>query len=320
MEILVTGAAGFIGSHTVEALLSRGKRVIALDNFNDYYDPERKRRNIAPFLENPNFRLVMGDVRDRDMLEHLFTTEPIRRVVHLAAMAGVRASLKNPELYEDVNVRGTLNLLELSVRQGVQHFVYASSSSVYGGDAEVPYREDARTDRPLSPYAATKKMSEVLCYTFHYLYGLPVTVLRFFTVYGPNGRPDMAVYLFTDWIARGQPVRLYGDGSQGRDYTYVSDTVSGIVSAVDHPSGYQIYNLGNSRPQSNAHLIEIIESELGKKATIEMLEYPSSDPQLTCADITRARRDLGYDPQIPLAEGVRRFVEWYRSEILTTSR
>jgi UDP-glucuronate 4-epimerase len=320
MEILVTGAAGFIGSHTVEALLARGKRVIAIDNFNDYYDPERKRRNIAPFLENPNFRLVMGDVRDRAMLEHLFTTEPIRRVVHLAAMAGVRASLKNPELYEDVNVKGTLNLLELSVRQGVQHFVYASSSSVYGGDAEVPYREDARTDRPLSPYAATKKMSEVLCYTFHYLYGLPITVLRFFTVYGPNGRPDMAVYLFTDWIARGQPVRLYGDGTQGRDYTYVSDTVSGIVSAVDRPSGYQIYNLGNSRPQSNAHLIEIIESQLGKKATIEMLEYPSSDPQLTCADITRARRDLGYDPQIPLEEGVRRFVEWYRSDVLTTSR
>jgi UDP-glucuronate 4-epimerase len=315
MEILVTGAAGFIGSHTVEALLARGKRVIALDNFNDYYDPERKRRNIAPFLENPNFRLVMGDVRDRDMLEHLFTTEPIRRVVHLAAMAGVRASLKNPELYEAVNVRGTLNLLELSVRQGVQHFVYASSSSVYGGDVEVPYREDARTDRPLSPYAATKKMAEVMCYTFHYLYGLPMTMLRFFTVYGPKGRPDMAVYLFTDWIARGQPVRLYGDGTQGRDYTYVSDTVSGIVSAVDNPSGYQIYNLGNSKPQSNAHLIEIIESELGKKATIEMLEYPSSDPQLTCADITRARTDLGYDPKVPLEEGVRRFVEWYKSEV-----
>lgn len=315
MEILVTGGAGFIGSHTVEALLARGERVIALDNFNDYYDPDRKHRNIAPFLANPNFRVVHGDIRDRAMLEHLFTTEPIRRIVHIAAMAGVRASLQNPALYEEVNVRGTLNLLDLAVRQGVQHFILASSSSVYGRDAEVPYREDARTDRPLSPYAATKKMAEVLLYTYHYLYGLSATILRFFTVYGPRGRPDMAVYLFTDWIARDQPVRLFGDGTQGRDYTYVTDTVSGIVAALDHPGGFNTYNLGNSNPHSNSRLISIIEREMGKKATIEMREYPSSDPPLTSADITRARRELGYDPQVPLEEGVRRFVEWYRREV-----
>jgi UDP-glucuronate 4-epimerase len=314
MEILVTGGAGFIGSHTVEALLARGERVIALDNFNTYYDPARKHRNVAPFMGNPNFRLVHADLRDRVTIEHLFTTEPIRRIIHLAAMAGPRPSVENPSLYEDVNVKGTLNLLEIAVKQGVQHFVLASSSSVYGADAQVPYREEARTDRPLSPYAATKKMAEVLLYTFHYLYGLPSTVLRFFTVYGPKGRPDMAVYLFTDWITRDEPVRLYGDGTQGRDYTYVSDTVAGVVAALDHPSGYQIYNLGNSHPQTNAHLIELIEAELGKKATIMKRDYPSSDPQLTWADVTRARKDLGYDPQVPLEEGVRRFVEWYKAE------
>src|SRR5438876_2538420 len=213
MEILVTGGAGFIGSNTVEALLARGERVIALDNFNDYYNPERKHRNVAPFMSHPNFRLVHADLRDRAALEHLFTTEPIRRIIHLGAMAGPRPSVENPSIYEEVNVKGTLNLLVLAIKQCVQHFVYASSSSVYGNDAQVPYREDARTDRPLSPYAATKKMSEVMLYTFNYLYRQPVTVLRFFTVYGPKGRPDMAVYLFTDWIARGEPVRLYGDGS-----------------------------------------------------------------------------------------------------------
>jgi UDP-glucuronate 4-epimerase len=316
MEILVTGGAGFIGSHTVEALLARGERVIALDNFNDYYSPERKHRNVAPFMSNPNFRLVHTDLRDRAALEHLFTTEPIRRIVHLAAMAGPRPSVDNPALYEEVNVRGTLNLLELAVRQGVHHFVFGSSSSVYGADAGVPYREDARTDRPLSPYAATKKMAEVLLYTFHYLYGLPTTVLRFFTVYGPRGRPDMAVYLFTDWIARGQPVRLYGDGTQGRDYTYVTDTVAGVLAALDRPSDYQVYNLGDSSPQSNASLIKLIEAELGQEAIIRKLDYPSSDPQLTWADITRARQDLGYNPQVPLEEGVHRFVEWYRRETL----
>src|SRR5205814_8065075 len=262
LEILATGGAGVIGSHAVEALLARGERVTALDNFNTYYGPTRKHRNVAPFMGNPNFRLVHADLRDRVSLEYLFTTEPIRRIIHLAAMAGPRPSVENPSLYEEVNVRGTLNLLELAVRQGVQHFVLASSSSVYGGDAQAAYRADARTDRPLPPYAATKKMAEVLLYTFHYLYGLPCTVLRFFTVYGPYGRPDMAVYLFTDWIARGEPVRLYGDGTQGRDYTYVTDTVSGVVAALDRPAGYQVYNLGNSNPQTNARLIEIIDAEL----------------------------------------------------------
>jgi UDP-glucuronate 4-epimerase len=318
MSILVTGGAGFIGSHTVETLLARGDRVIALDNFNTYYSPERKRHNVAHLLDNPSFRLVEGDVRDRALLERLFDRaeatvgEPIKRIVHLAAMAGVRFSVTDPVLYEQVNVAGTQNLVELAVKHRVEHFVYASSSSVYG-ETKVPYREDARTDMPLSPYAATKKMSEVLLYTYHHLYKLPVTCLRFFTVYGPRGRPDMAVYLFTDWIARDQPVRLHGDGSQGRDYTYVSDTVSGVVAAVDRPNGYRIYNLGNNRPQSNAHLIELIEQHLGKQARIEYHEYPSLDPQQTCADITRAGEDLGYSPQVPLEEGVRRFVEWYKA-------
>lgn len=313
MSILVTGGAGFIGSHTVETLLARGERVVALDNFNSYYAPERKRLNIAPFLDNPDFRLVEGDVRDRTLLKQLFTEEPVKRVVHLAAMAGVRFSIKDPELYERVNVGGTQNLVELAIEHEVENFVHASSSSVYG-DAPVPYREDARTDTPLSPYAATKKMAEVMLYTYHYLYKLPISLLRFFTVYGPRGRPDMAVYLFTDWIARDRPVRLYGDGSQGRDYTYVTDTVSGIVAALDRPNGYKIYNLGNSNPHPNAHLIELIEHELGKKAVIERLDYPSMDPPQTSADITRARHDLGYNPQVPLEEGVRRFVAWYKAQ------
>jgi UDP-glucuronate 4-epimerase len=319
MSILVTGGAGFIGSHTVETLLARGDKVIALDNFNTYYSPDRKRRNVAPFLENPNFRLVEGDVRDRDLLERVFAEaeadlgEPVKHVAHIAAMAGVRFSITDPVLYQQVNVAGTQHLVEVAIKHEVEHFVYASSSSVYGNTG-VPYREDARTDTPLSPYAATKKMSEVLLYTYHHIYKVPVTNLRFFTVYGPRGRPDMAVYLFTDWIARDQPVRLFGDGSQGRDYTYVTDTVSGVIAALDRPNGYQIYNLGNNSPQSNAHLIEIIEQHLGKKARIEYHDYPSLDPQQTCADITRARADLGYSPQVPLEEGVRRFVEWYRSD------
>ena len=331
MAILVTGGAGFIGSHTVEALLARGDRVVVLDNFNDYYSPRRKRLNIAPFLGHPGFKLIEGDFRDRALLDHLFAGEgegkgrpdqsdrageAVKRVVHLGAMAGVRASIHNPALYAEVNLIGTLNLLETAVRHGVEHFVYASSSSVYGS-APVPYREDAPTDHPLSPYAASKKAAEVLAYTYHYLHGLPVTVLRFFTVYGPRGRPDMAVYLFTNWIARGQPVRLYGDGSQGRDYTYVSDTVAGVLAALDRPppSGYEIYNLGNSHPHTNAELIELIEAELGRKALIQRLDYPGTDPPLTWADISRARRDLGYNPQVPLHEGIRRFVEWYRREV-----
>ena len=316
MAILVTGGAGFIGSHTVEALLERGERVIALDNFNDYYSPQRKRRNVAPFVGRPHFRLVEGDFRDCALLERLFEEEQIRTVAHLGAMAGVRASIGNPALYEDVNVKGTLNLLELAVRYRVEHFVYASSSSVYGS-AEVPYREEACTDRPLSPYAATKKAGEVLTYTYHYLHKLPVTVLRFFTVYGPKGRPDMAVYLFTDWIARGQPVRLHGDGTQGRDYTYVSDTVAGVVAALERPpaSGYEVYNLGNSHPHTNAELIELIEAQLGKKAVVHRLDYPITDPPLTWADISRARRDLNYNPVVPLEEGIKRFVEWYRREV-----
>jgi UDP-glucuronate 4-epimerase len=316
MAILVTGGAGFIGSHTVERLLARGEKVVALDNFDPYYSPERKRQNVAPFLTSASFWLIEGDIRDRLLLHKIFgqaealTGGPIDRVIHLAALAGVRASVQNPVLYEQVNVAGTQKVVEAAIEHGVCSFVHASSSSVYA-DAPVPYREDARTDTPLSPYAASKKMAEVLLHAYHHLYKLPVTILRFFTVYGPRGRPDMAVYLFTDWIARGVPVRLYGDGSQSRDYTYVTDTVAGIIAALERPNGYRIYNLGNNRPQSNAHLIDIIARELGRSAIIEHQGYPSMDPQQTCADITRARDDLGYNPGVPLAEGVHRFVQWY---------
>jgi UDP-glucuronate 4-epimerase len=320
MSVLVTGGAGFIGSHTVEALLNRGDTVIALDSFDAFYDPRRKRQNVQPYLGHASFFMVDGDIRDRALLQRIFddahagSGEPIDRVVHLAAMAGVRASRHDPVLYQQVNVAGTQHLVEIAARWGVRHFVYASSSSVYA-NAPVPYREDARTDTPLSPYAASKKMAEVLLYTYHHLYHLPVALLRFFTVYGPRGRPDMAVYLFTDWIAKGQPVQLYGDGSQSRDYTYVSDTVSGILAALDRPDGYQIYNLGNNRPQANAHLVALIEEALGMRALIDYQPYPNLEPQQTWADITRAKNNLDYRPQISLDEGVSRFVQWYRDAV-----
>jgi UDP-glucuronate 4-epimerase len=319
MSVLVTGGAGFIGSHTVEALLSNGECVVALDNFSTYYSPQRKWMNVQPFLLHPCFHLVEGDICDRALLQTTldeaaaYDGGPIDRIIHLAAMAGVRASIEDPLSYARVNVEGTQNVAEIAVQRGVKHLIFASSSSVYGS-SPVPYREDARTDSPLSPYAATKKMAEVMLYTYHHLCNLPVTVLRFFSVYGPGGRPDMAVYLFTDWIAKGAPVRLYGDGSQGRDYTYVSDIVAGILAALSQPRGYEIYNLGNSRPQSNRSLIKAIERELGKSAIVEHYQYPSLDPEQTCADISRAQRTLGYNPQVPLEEGIGRFIQWYRGQ------
>lgn len=320
MSVLVTGAAGFIGSNTVDRLLAQDERVIALDNFNDYYPPARKRANLAEALANPRCTLAEVDLRDADALETVFTAaashDPVTRIIHLAAMANPRYSLTRPELYIDVNEKGALHILDAAVRHKVEVLAMASSSSIYGKDTPTPFRETALTDRPASPYAFTKKAVEVMAYTYHHLYGLNINLLRFFTVYGRRGRPDMAVYLFTDAIAHDRPLQLFGDGSEGRDYTYIDDNVRGVVAAAYRPLGYQIINLGNSHPETNRRLITCIEAALGRKAQITYAPYPASDPKLTYADITVARQLLDYDPQTRLDEGIPQFVDWYRQAVL----
>jgi len=315
MKILVTGGAGFIGSHTTEALLARGDEVICLDNFNDYYSPARKRKNAALFEGNPRYRLYEGDIRDMDTLEALFAAEHPDKVVHIAAMANVRYSIQHPELYEAVNVRGLMNTLEVARRYKVGNFVFASSSSVYGTNSPVPFREDAPCDRPLAPYPASKRAGELFCYSYHHLYDLPCTCLRFFTVYGPRGRPDMSPYLFTDWVFNGEPLKMFGDGTTYRDYTYIDDIVAGVVAAVDANLPYEIINLGNSQTVMLRDYIGLVEELVGHKANIVSLPPQPGDVPGTYADISKARRLLGYDPQTPFAEGLARFVEWYRREI-----
>ena len=317
MKVLITGGAGFIGSHTTAALLNRGDQVVCLDNFNDFYSPQRKRKNIAEFLGNPNYRLYEGDIRDQKRLEEVFAREKPDKVIHIAAMAGVRPSIQRPLLYEEVNVKGTLNMLEAARRHQVTHFLFASSSSVYGGQEKVPFSEDDPIARPISPYAATKAAGELLCHTYHHLYGLHVTCLRFFTVYGPKGRPDMAPYLFTQWIFEGAELKMFGDGTTSRDYTYIDDIVSGVVAALDADLGYEIINLGNSQTVALRDLIALVEALVGKKARIVPLPMQPGDVPHTWADISKARRLLGYDPRTPIEEGMKHFVAWYRQEVLS---
>jgi len=315
MKVLVTGGAGFIGSHLCEALLRRSEQVVVVDNFNDYYSPARKRRNVAGLLEHPDVALYEADIRDRKALAEIFEREKPARVAHLAAMAGVRYSVEQPKLYEEVNVGGTLLVLDQARQHDVRNLVLASSSSVYGADCQAPFREDALCARPLSPYAATKRAAEMLGYTYHHLYGLPVTCLRFFTAYGPRGRPDMAPYRFTDSIYRGEPLQLYGDGSYVRDYTYVDDIVAGVLAALDAAFPYEIINLGNSQTISIADYIALIEEIVERRANIVRLPPAPGDVPLTHADISRARQLLGFDPKTPVAEGMERFVAWYKREV-----
>ena len=314
-KILVTGGAGFIGSHTTQALLARGDEVICLDNFNDYYDPARKRKNVAPFEGQSRYQLYEGDIRDTKALEAIFAAERPDKVIHIAAMANVRYSIQHPELYESVNVRGLMNTLEAARRHEVINFVFSSSSSVYGVDSPVPFREDAPCDRPLAPYPATKRAGELLCYSYHHLYDLPCTCLRFFTVYGPRGRPDMAPYLFTRWVFDGEPLKMFGDGTTYRDYTYIDDIVAGVVAALDADLPYEIINLGNSQTVMLRDFIEIVEELVGRKANVVQMPPQPGDVPRTCADVSKARRLLGYDPKTPFAEGMSRFVAWYRREV-----
>ncbi len=311
MKILITGGAGFIGSHTTRRLLERGNEVVCIDDFNDYYDPALKERRVQEFFGKPGYRLYRADIRDFDTLTRIFQDNIFDKIIHLAARAGVRASLENPFIYQDTNVRGTLNLLELARAFGVQNFVFASSSSVYGGNAKIPFSESDPVDLPISPYAATKRAGELLCYTYHHLYGLNVSCLRFFTVYGPWGRPDMALFKFSKLILAGKPIEMYGDGTTRRDFTYIDDIVAGIIAALDKNYPYEIFNLGNSRTVELKYFIQVIETALGKKALIKQLPMQPGDVPVTFADISKARDMLGFDPQTPIEEGVRKFADWY---------
>ncbi|MBI2195409.1 MAG: GDP-mannose 4,6-dehydratase [Planctomycetes bacterium] len=310
--VLITGGAGFIGSHLAARLLSEGRSVCCLDNFDPFYPAEVKARNLEPLRCQPRFRLVEGDIRvDGDVRRAL---DGCAVVVHLAARAGVRPSLEQPALYAGVNVEGTVCLLEACRRAGVKRFVFGSSSSVYGESPKVPFSEADAVEHPISPYAASKRAGELYAYTYHHLYGLEVNALRFFTVYGPRQRPDLAIHHFTRRIDRGETVTLFGDGSSQRDYTYVDDILDGVVKSLDNWEGYQIYNLGESRTVELRYLVRLIEENLGRKARIEYRPAQPGDVPRTYADISKARVRLGYQPRVPIEEGIRRFVEWYRAK------
>ncbi len=314
MNILVTGGAGFIGSNLVERLLVLGHDVVCLDNFDEYYDPAIKRRNIECASLHKKYRLVEGDIRDSASLERCFQPAPVELVIHLAARAGVRTSLLEPELYYDVNVMGTLRILETMRRHNVTRMVFASSSSVYGDTAMIPFSEADPVNHPISPYAASKKAGELLCHTYCHLYGFDIFCLRLFTVYGPRQRPEMAIHKFVRKITLGEPIQLYGDGQTQRDYTYVDDILQGILRSVECLRGYEVINLGDSNAISLVPMIRVLEKNLGKKAILECLPMQDGDVHTTFADITKAGALLGYCPHIKIEDGLRLFVEWYRQQ------
>ena len=314
-NILVTGGAGFIGSHLVERLLGEGGwRVHVVVDFNDFYPPEVKRSNVRPHLGRDDFRLHEADIRDAAALGRVFAEADFDCVVHLAARAGVRPSLAEPLLYAETNITGTLNLLELARERGVPQFVFGSSSSVYGENEKVPFSEDDPVARPISPYAATKAAGELLCHTYSHLHGLRCVALRFFTVYGARQRPDLAIHKFARLISGGRPLPVFGDGTTRRDYTYVDDIIAGVRAAVDYDaSAYEVINLGESRTVELRELIALLEGELGRRAVIDRRPPQPGDVPQTYADISKARRLLGYDPRTQIEEGIRKFVEWFRT-------
>ncbi len=313
--ILVTGGAGFIGSHVCDRLLELGKKVICVDNLNNYYSPKRKIKNIEHNLENPNFMFITADIKNKEQLDEIFQNNKVDKIIHLAARAGVRPSLKNPSLYQETNIKGTLNLLELAKKYNINHFVLASSSSVYGKNKKIPFCETDNVDNPISPYAATKKAAELLCRTYSHLYDINITCLRFFTVYGPRGRPDMAPYLFTEKIYKDLPIQRFGDGTAKRDYTFITDIVEGIIAAVEKPFKYEIINLGNNKPVELNQFIKVIEENINKKAVIEEKSIPPGDVLITFADIDKAKKLLGYEPKTTIEEGMKKFIEWYEKEV-----
>ena len=327
-SVLVTGGAGFIGSHLVERLLGMGRRVVVVDNFSDFYDPAIKRRNVGVVSGNRRYTLREGDIRDQAFMEEVFRTGEFECVVHLAAMAGVRPSIEHPRYYNDVNINGTMNVLECCRRHGGRpsgrpRLVFGSSSSVYGVNTKVPFSEDDRVERAISPYAATKLANEVMCHTYHHLYSFPVVCLRFFTVYGPRQRPEMAIAKFIRLVEAGDEVPMFGDGTSQRDYTYCDDIVDGIVAAMGIDArasargGFEVINLGNSRTVELRELIALIEAATGRTARIKQLPSQPGDVPITYADIGKAKRLLGYSPNYPIERGIERAVAWYRERPAT---
>jgi len=309
---MVTGCAGFIGSHLCERLLEEDFQVIGIDNFDDYYDRRFKEKNLAILRDRKRFKFIKADIRNPDILKR--EVEKVEVIVHLAARPGVRSSIKDPKLYVDANILGTISVLELALRLDVNQFIFGSSSSVYGLD-EVPFREDRPADRPLSVYGGTKRASEIILHAYSYNYGLPVTILRFFTVYGPRVRPDMAIYKFAKGIFLGEEITVYGEGRLKRDYTYISDVVDGIMKALRRKFSYEIFNLGSGRPIEIIRLIRLLERYIGREARIRFEEKPREDMPETYADISKAKELLGYEPKVSIEEGVRKFVKWFLSSI-----
>ena len=297
-----------------ENLLNKGFSVICVDDFNDYYNPKIKEENIKPFLKNTNFVLKKLDIRQKDKLEEIFKNNKIKKIAHLAARAGVRASMKNPELYFDVNVNGTKNLLDLAVKYKIENFVFGSSSSVYGANKKVPFSENDNVDKQICPYAESKRKAELLCNDYNKNYGLKVTCLRFFTVYGPRGRPDMAPYKFVNSILNEKEITMFGDGTSKRDYTYVADIVDGIISALDKNLDFEIINLGDSNPIDLKRFIRIIEQETGKKAKIIQAEMQEGDISVTYADISKAKKLLNYKPKVKIEQGIRNLGNWFKTQ------
>ena len=308
--ILVTGGAGFIGSHVCEYLLKDGHQVVCLDNFNNFYDPGIKERNISSIINSSGFSLVKADIRNSDELAKVFEKSKPEMVIHLAAMPGVRPSVENPFIFFDVNVMGTLTVLETMRRFGVNKLIFASSSSVYGNNSKIPFSESDPVDNQISPYASSKRACELLCFTYHSLYKFDVFCLRFFTVYGPRQRPDLAIHKFTNKILENKPIQIFGDGNTSRDYTYIADVIEGINNSISRLKGFNIYNIGESEIISLSRMIETIENALGKKAIKEFLPPLPGDVERTFADISKARNELGYNPAFDFKEGIEEFIRW----------
>lgn len=315
MNVLVTGGAGFIGSHVCERLLGMGHAVWTYDDLNAFYEPAIKQQNLAALkAAGGKFIFVEGDLTNRIALEALFRSVKFDQVIHLAARAGVRPSLQEPALYQRVNVEGTVNLLESARATGVKKITIASSSSVYGVNAKVPFSENDPIFSAISPYAASKLACEALGHVYHHVYGMDIAMLRFFTVYGPRQRPDLAIHKFAQLINRGKPIPVFGDGSTARDYTYVSDTVAGVIACTEREFGFEVFNLGESQTVKLSYLIELLENALGKKAVIDRQPPQPGDVPITFANIAKAREKLGYNPQVKIEEGIPKFVDWFRTQ------
>ena len=316
-NILVTGGAGFIGSHLVERLLAeKAWRVSVVDDFNDFYAPELKRANVRPHLTDANYQLFEANISDADELRKVFAQNDFDAIVHLAARAGVRPSLSQPKLYAEININGTLNLLELAREFQVKQFVFGSSSSVYGNNEKVPFSEDDKIFRPISPYAATKAAGELLCHTYSHLYQIRAVCLRFFTVYGARQRPDLAIRKFSQLITSGEPIQIFGDGTTRRDYTFINDIIQGVRAAIDYDgSMFEIFNLGESDTVELRRLIELLEKNFGAKAVVDRRPMQPGDVEQTYADISKARRLLNYNPQTKIEEGIEKFADWFKGEI-----